>query len=573
MTELMKHDRRAFLKGSVVGAASLLPLAGVAAGDKGDASAADAADIDRVTTGAATIKVDGGHISGYRRDGVNIFKGLPYAGAPTGEYRFRRAPAVEPWEGVRPYLNYGPICPTGRSGSVDLSTTEWVFLLPSGQYTTPMEDCLRINIWAPDTGPDEALPVMLWLHADGFGGGSSQKYLSSDGENLARSEHVIVASINHRVGPLGFFNLAEIGGERYAQSANVGMLDIIDALKWVSRNINGFGGDPDNVTLFGQSGGGFKISTLLAMPESRGLFHKAIIQSGARLRVHDRGASAHMAREMAALLEIETAMLTEQLADLPSEKFFELVWQSAAAVGEKNVEIPEWAFSAAWFEPTAGFPELPLQPGDPQSFSAGLDIPLMIGSAREEICPAVADPTVEDLSWGELSARLKEQQGPNGESLKDAVLADFPFMTPADVLAVLSSRSFRMQADKLAGVYQSASSSDVFQYLFTWRTEVMEGRPRAYHMADVAFAFANSDLLDQQTGGGARARRLADNMSRAWANFARTGKPFAPGMPEWEPFDPDRRNLMVLDDECRMEDHFDRNTLRAWDSARSQQRD
>jgi len=566
----MQQDRRSFLKGGVAGAAGLYSMGAMGnsamagkevAGSKSDDSRQKT---DTVSTDNAPIKVDGGLISGFYRDGVNIFKGVPYAGDPTGEYRFKRAPAVKSWEGVRRYLNYGPICPTGRTGGVDLSTTEWVFLLPNGQHTTGMEDCLRMNIWSPETAKNEKLPVMLWLHADGFSGGSSQKYLASDGENLARSENVIVASINHRIGPLGFLNLAEAGGDEYSASANVGMLDIIDALHWIQRNIESFGGNPDNVTLFGQSGGGFKISTLLAMPEAKGLFHKAIIQSGARLRLHDMEASSHMAREMAGILECELQDVPGKLIEMPLNDYFELAWQASGAVRRKKVKTAKWAFSASWFEPTAGLPDLPFHPGDKQARNPGYDVPLMIGSTREEICPAVADPSVENLSWQDLSTRLEKMHGPHGEVLSKAVRADYPFMSPADVLGVLSSRSFRPQADQFSTIYRSGEATPVYQYLFTWRTDVLEGRPRAYHMADVAFAFNNTDLMNQQTGGGERARRLGSTMSRAWANFARTGQPYAPGLPDWQLFDPSRNNLMILDDKCHMQDHPDSQILTAW---------
>jgi para-nitrobenzyl esterase len=249
---------------------------------------------DRVVVPGATVHTAAGAVQGYRRAGVEIFKGMAYAGAPTVEHRFRRAPPLAPWPGVRNAYSYGPVCPRWTAPD-DLAANEWVFLLQRGAESAELEDCLRINVWTRSTRPDRLRPVMVWLHGQGFMSGSSQDFLATDGESLARNQDVVVMSLNHRVGPLGLLHLGELLGSEHADSGNLCMLDIVDALHWVRLHAERFGGDPGNVTLFGQSGGGFKISVLLAMPEAKGLFHKAIIQSGARLRVHTRASATELA--------------------------------------------------------------------------------------------------------------------------------------------------------------------------------------------------------------------------------------------------------------------------------------
>ena len=219
-----------------------------------------------------TVETASGPVAGYIDDGVYIYKGIPYGKAD----RFMPATDPEPWKDVRPSRSYGPVSPHGpRSGWYDDNqafTMHW-----DDGY--PDEDCLRVNVWTSRIKSDAKMPVMVWLHGGGFSEGSSQEQAGYDGTNLARDHGVVVVSLNHRLNALGFLDLSAYGA-KYAHSGNVGMLDIVKALEWVRDNIAAFGGDPSNVTIFGQSGGGGKVSTLMAMPSAKGLFHKAIVQSG-----------------------------------------------------------------------------------------------------------------------------------------------------------------------------------------------------------------------------------------------------------------------------------------------------
>jgi len=454
---------------------------------------------------------------------------------------------------VRNAVFYGPVCPVGEAPDVDLSSNEWPFLIPNGPVTSSLEDCLRLNIWTPGLGATTRRPVMVWLHADGFGGGSSQKFLSSDGENLARTQNVVVVSLNHRVGPLGFSNLAGFAGSEFADSPNVGMLDIVAALHWIRENITGFGGDPGNITLFGQSGGGFKISVLLAMPAAAGLFHKAIIQSGARLRVHEPEVSARLAEEILSTLGLAPGPESvRKIQQVPVADYLTAAATASTSLRKQDVPVARWASPAWWFEPTSGLPSLPDQPCDPDAPAVLPEVPVICGTVLNEVSPSVNAPEMEAVDWAGVEARLGPDLGDRAADLIAETRRIDPQWKPVEVLSVLLSRKFRIQAGLMCERVARRGTAPVYSYIFSWGTPLFDGRPRAYHTSDVAFVFANTDLVDTQTGGGPRPRRLAEAVSGAWAEFARTGIPAHRLIPSWPAFSPGSRETMVFDDHCHV---------------------
>ncbi|MEO1658724.1 MAG: carboxylesterase family protein [Pseudomonadota bacterium] len=482
-----------------------------------------------VRTDVPVAETTYGPVQGYWRNGVYVWKGVPYGAATGPTARFAAPMAPEPWSEVRRALTYGPICPTGPLPVVDLSANEWPFMLTGGAWSSPSEDCLRLNIWSPSV-KRKATPVMVWLHADGFGGGSSQKYLSADGENLARTQEVVVVSLNHRVGPLGFSNFSWTNDPRLQDSANVGMLDIVHALVWIRDNISSFGGDPDNVTVFGQSGGGFKISALMAMPSAQGLFHKAIIQSGARLAVHDPDTSARLGAAILQQLGIENNTTTaEQLAQVPVDDYIIAARQASGVIAQESIETGYWQGPAHWFEPTAGLPQMPSQPFSPDALRLHTNVPVICGTVRDEASPSVNAPDLEAMSREDAIERLRGRYGDQSEAAFNAAVAEFPDLSPVALLSVVSSFRFRAQALEACRRLSNRGTAPVYNYVFDWGTPLFEGRPRAFHTSDVAFAFANTDLLDAQTGGGNRPRQLSNLMSGMWAKFARSGRPTTQG--------------------------------------------
>src|SRR5215468_8681608 len=294
-----KLGRRTLLKGAAsLAGGALLPSAVVA---ESKTSVNGCSTIVSAGSGKAVVETTAGKVGGYVRNGIFTFKGMPYAAPVAGEARFMPPGKPKPWAGVRSSMQYSQVCPqVARAGWAN-DEEAWLFSWDDG---IPGEDCLRANVWTPGINDNKKRPVMVWLHGGGFQAGSGQELPSYDGENLSRRGDVVVVSVNHRLGVLGYLNLAEVGGAKYASAANAGGLDLVAALEWVRDNIANFGGDPGAVTIFGQSGGGGKVSALMAMPAAKGLFHRAIAQSGVALRGLTGDAAAATARALLNQLNI-----------------------------------------------------------------------------------------------------------------------------------------------------------------------------------------------------------------------------------------------------------------------------
>jgi para-nitrobenzyl esterase len=525
---------------------------------------ADGSSIERGTeifphdleTDVPVVETASGRLQGYGRSGVLIWKGVAYAGVPSGKARFGPPPPLPSWTGVRRTLSYGPRCPT-LDPSLDRSSSIWRFMAPLGPPSDAAEDCLRLNIWAPRERSAKR-PVMVWLHPGGFRTGSSQEYLASDGENLARNRDVVVVSLNHRIGPLGYSNLVGLGSDELADSPVAGLLDIVAALRWIRTNIAAFGGDPDRVTLFGQSGGGAKISCLLGMPGASGLFAGAIIQSGARLQVHDLETSARLTRELLRVLDLPSgARAADRLRAMPSDAFLRAADEAARRVQAQQNPTLEWRSPDWWFEPAAGVPSMPYQPGDREALLRSAAVPVICGNTLNEISPSGDNPDLEHISWDMLPALLRPELGTRTERSIAAARATEPAWLPIDVLSVIQSRRFRLAAVEFCSRAVTVRSAPIYNYIFTWRTPLFGGRPRAFHTSDIAFVFANTDLVPEQTGGGHRPRALAMAISGLWAAFAASGQPTLPNIEPWRPYDSNRRGAMMLDDQCQMRNRPD----------------
>ena len=515
---------------------------------------------------AAVAGTTMGRVRGFVHEEMFIFKGIPYGAPATGARRFMAPAQPEPWTGVRSALAFGFACPQIPPEHWDKDEVAFVYEWNPGAQG---EDCLRLNVWTPGLD-NRKRAVLVWLHGGGFSVGSGNEMNVYDGENLARHD-VVVVSLNHRLGALGFLDLSSVAGERFAASGNVGLLDIVAALEWVRDNIASFGGDPSNVTIFGQSGGGGKVSALLAMPRAKGLFHKAIVQSGSMRRLLTPEFSAKLAD---AVLK-EAGASKDALEALQNLPFDRLV--SAATIAAKKV-YPTVDYSRpidfgrhgeqnAWAPTVDGgiLPEHPFWTSAPAP-SAG--VPLIVGSTLTEFGIGFLNPAFERTPLDELRAQIVKGHGrEHGERILDALRRGHPDASPAKLLAIWYSSGARHAAVQQAALKAAQGGAPAYLYSFAWDSPILDGRLHSFHCSDLPFVFDNTDRCDHMTGGGPEARALAARISGAWVQFARTGNPNHSGLPEWPAFDATRRPTMILDDTCVVKHDPDGEERRALDAA------
>jgi para-nitrobenzyl esterase len=513
------------------------------------------------SSSVAVTETASGKVHGFIHRGMYVFRGIPYGAPTSGERRFMPPAKPAPWKGIRSSLTYGYVSPQEPRTVWDRDEVAFVYQWDDGFQH---EDCLRVNIWSQ--GLDRARrPVMVWLHGGGFSTGSGHEMRVYDGENLARRGDVVVVSLNHRVGAAGFLNLASIGGEKYAASANVGLLDIVAALEWVRDNIANFGGDPGNVTVFGQSGGGGKITALMAMPRAAGLFHRAIVQSGSMLRMPGPEATAKLAAAVLKELGITKANL-DQLHTIPVARIVAAGVTAADAVcpapdNSKPFDFERHAELRAWAPTVDGdiLPESPFCSGAP---AVSAKVPLLVGSTRTESGVGWDWPEFEDFTIGELTDWMTKAHGrEKGARVLEAFRRGHRGAKPCDLFALWRSSGFRRAALRQASVKAAQGAAPVYVYLFAWNTPILDGRVRSYHCADLPFVFDNTDRCDAATGGGPAARALAAKVSEAWIRFARAGDPSHQGLPKWPAFTSRTHPTMIFDNTCSVAYDADREEL------------
>ena len=481
------------------------------------------------------VETTAGDVSGSVNDSVYAFLGIPYAKAD----RFMPPQDPDAWDGVRECTDFGPVARQIVPWYPDSVQNE--------------KELFSVNVWTQGVNDGKKRPVLLWLHGGGFHTGASNDPMTY-GEAMARKGDIVMVSVNHRLNILGFLDLSACG-EKYAQSANVGMLDIVKALEWIQKNIEDFGGNPADVTIVGESGGGGKVGTIMCMPAAKGMFHKAIIQSGTLLSTMTKETSQELGL---AVLE-QLGLTPEEVEKLDTIPYLDLVKAGNEAIAKISGPWKPGSRTMFGFAPSADGVVLLQQPFSPGFAGISKEIPLMMGSTLKEMMPVAYGE--KELTMEEARERLVKVYGDKTDQYIDLFARAYPDYTPQDLLSI--DTVFRPYTIRTADARAQESSAPLYVYFLAWKSQVDNASKGSFHGLDIPLAFHNVDLREDWTGNTEEAWLLSDKMSSAWLSFVKTGNPNVEGLlPEWEPYTAENGATMYFDNECRIVNNHDRELMR-----------
>lgn len=551
-------DRRQFVKNVGLGTAAISAggiIPSCVANTKDSAVSLSQSDEQFLFIGddIAIAQTEYGKVQGYLLNNVYTFLGIPYGADTSGKNRFMPPQKPEPWQGIRSAVFYGNSAPQDMENR--WPNNYWTFS-DHWNYWDVSEDCLCLNVWTPAISDGKKRPVLVWLHGGGYTNGNGIEQDGYHGENISREGDIVFCSVNHRLGAIGFSDLSSVGGDKYKDSGNVGMLDIVAALQWVHDNIENFGGDPDNVTIIGQSGGGAKVCTVASMPSAKGLVHKAVALSGSTIGASDQKITQKVGEYILKEAGLSAAEI-DKLQDIPWPEYLKLANRACEKCWKENGFSQRRSFG-----PVADGRNIPLG----QFFSAENsentpNIPMIFCTTFHEFSPNRADASLENMTKEDVVERIGSQYGQKAAAIVDAYEKCFPGKRPIELWALILSSRVRVVE---AADAKLAQQQPVYLAWFGWCPPLFNGRMRAFHCLDICFWFKNTDRMFTHTGGGRIPRALSEKMSSALLSFMRTGNPNCDELPTWPVYTKEKGEVMILDNTCEVKNDPDREARQAF---------
>lgn len=550
--------RRDFMKNLGLGATTLsfgsLPVV-LSACETNDSKGKEAQNDDQILfigDDIAIADTQYGKVQGYILNKVYTFLGIPYGADTSGKNRFMPPQKPEPWTGIMPTVFYGKTAPQRME---ERWPNNYTTFADHWNYWDVGEDCLHLNVWTPGLADNKKRPVLVWMHGGGFTNGSGIEQDGYHGENISREGDIVFVSINHRLGPIGFSDLSAVGGEKYKDSGNVGVLDLIAALEWVHNNIENFGGDPNNVTIMGQSGGGSKVCTVASMPSAVGLIHKAVALSGSTIDASPQS----ITRKVGEYILKEAGLTRNQvdkLQDIPWREYLDIADRACQKCWKDNgINIRRT------FGPVADDRNVPsgiFFTGE--SKLASPSVPMILSTTFHEQNPDRGDASLESITLEGVVEKIKSQYGDKSEKIVQAFAHNFPDKKPIELWAMIRSTRERVIAAANAKIQQG---QPVYVSWFGWCPPLFNNRMRSFHCSDICFWFKNTDRMFTHTGGGKIPRQLSEKMSGALLKFMRTGDPNGGGLPHWPQYTVENGETMILNNICEVQNNPDKEAREA----------